>query len=154
MNKWIAVAIIILVILHAILATTAPKGNNDVLSFADNITNNENAINVSWLELRQFLFDLDEKEYTTDYVCRHFARDAHDAAEANGIKAAYVRIIFTDSSVHAVNGFATTDMGFILYDTVYNRVVYATVGESYWIGYTDPYLPSDEWVVSAIEIYW
>lgn len=51
------------------------------------------------------------------YVCADFAERLHNDAELAGIKAAFVSISFTSSSIgHACNAFQTTDAGLIYID--------------------------------------
>ncbi|MDM7917596.1 MAG: hypothetical protein QUS12_00320 [Methanosarcina sp.] len=47
--------------------------------------------------------------YTSKYVCSDFAEDVHNNAEQAWIKAARVKLEFTNASGHVCNAFYTTD---------------------------------------------
>jgi membrane-associated HD superfamily phosphohydrolase len=138
------------------------------------LVNNPEAKNVSYQELRNFLFedDTDKIPYIVDeYMCGEFAETLHNNAEESGIKAAFVGIQFKDGSIgHAFNGFITTDRGLIYIDvtgsqpgqarpTHLDRVVStlevgkARRAELLW---NDGlwYLIPDYKIVSLIEVYW
>lgn len=138
------------------------------------LVNNPEATNISYVELRNFLFedDTDKIPYIVDeYTCGEFAETLHNNAEGSGIKAAFVGIQFQDGSVgHAFNAFITTDRGLIYIDvtgsepgqprpTHLDRIVStlepgkARTAELIW---NDGmwYMIPDYKVVSQIEVYW
>jgi hypothetical protein len=84
------------------------------------LTNNPDARDVSFAELNSFLLedDTDEKIYVPGVrMCGAFAETLHDNAERAGIRAAWVGVDFDDDSIgHALNGFQTTDRGFVYID--------------------------------------
>jgi len=98
--------------------------DNYVVVGADNeyieLTNNPEAQDVAWSQLRQFLRndDTDEVIYDDDsFVCADFAEMLHNNAEEAGIRAAYVVIDFVEEGPgHACNAFYTTDLGLVYID--------------------------------------
>jgi hypothetical protein len=92
------------------------------------------------------------------YVCADYAEEVHNNAEAAGIKAAWVGINFTDSSIsdHACNAFNTTDRGLIFIDcTTGDKEVKVVRGEQFTsesLFSLDEYLPLG--VVQGIEVWW
>jgi len=64
-----------------------------------------------------------EKEYVGDgenlYVCRHFSQEINNNSEKQGIRCAYIGIIFSGDEPHAILAFNTTDKGMIYYDSSY-----------------------------------
>ena len=138
------------------------------------LVNNPEAMNVSYVELRNFLFedDTDKIPYIVDeFTCGEFAEILHNNAEESGIKAAFVGIQFKDGSIgHAFNAFITTDRGLIYIDvtgsqpgqerpTHLDRIVSslevgkARKAELIW---NDGmwYLIPDPKIISLIEVYW
>lgn len=81
---------------------------------------NTAATNPTWSQLKAFLSD--DKTETNTYIrnvydCSEFSRDVHNNAEAAGIRAAEVNILFEDEDVgHALNAFLTTDYGLVYID--------------------------------------
>ena len=138
------------------------------------LVNNPEAKNVSYKELRSFLYedDTDKNLYLVDeYMCGEFAEELHNNAEESGIKAAFVGIQFRDGSIgHAFNAFITTDRGLVYIDvtgsqpgeprpTHLDRLVStlevgkARRAELIW---NDGlwYLIPDYKIVSLIEVFW
>ena len=81
-----------------------------------------------------------------EYVCFEFATELNNNAEANGIRAAYVRIRFKEWA-HALVAFETVDRGLIFIEPQSDREVELVIGEPYpWYqvgarrtrGYDDP----------------
>lgn len=108
-------------------------------------------------EMREFLAR-DETDscsrITGEFVCSDFAAQLNNNAEANGIRAAYVRIRAKEWG-HAVVAFETVDRGLIFIEPQSDREVKLVIGESFpWylagaispIGYHDP--------VVEIQIIW
>jgi hypothetical protein len=138
------------------------------------LVNNPEAINISYVELRNFLFedDTDKHPYIVDeYTCGEFAETLHNNAEESGIKAAFVAIQFKDgSTAHAFNAFITTDRGLFYIDvtgsepgqprpTHLDRIVSTLeVGKSIKaeLIWNDGiwYMLPDYKIVSRIEVYW
>lgn len=65
-----------------------------------------------------------------EYVCFEFAADVNNNAEANGIRAAYVRIRFEEWG-HAVVAFETVDRGLIFIEPQTDKQVTLVIGEPY-----------------------
>ena len=138
------------------------------------LINNPEAVDISYMELRDFLYkdDTDKIPYIVDeYTCGEFAETLHNNAEEAGIKAAFVAIQFEDGSVaHAFNAFITTDRGLIYIDvtgsepgqvrpTHLDRIVSTLeVGKARkaQLIWNDGlwYMRSDPKIVSRIEVYW
>ncbi|HEY93422.1 MAG TPA: hypothetical protein G4O15_00595 [Dehalococcoidia bacterium] len=138
------------------------------------LVNNPEATNVSYIDLRNFLFedDTDKIPYLVDeYMCGEFAETLHNNAEESGIKAAFVGIHFKDgSTAHAFNAFITTDRGLMYIDvtgsqpgqarpTHLDRIVSTLeVGKtrSVELLWNDGlwYMIPDSKIVSRIEVYW
>lgn len=81
---------------------------------------NQNTVNPTWAQLVSFLAsdNTDKRPYVyPSYECGNFAYDVMvDAADA-GIRAAWVRLRFSDKTVgHVCNAFMTTDKGLIFVD--------------------------------------
>jgi len=85
-------------------------------------------------ELREFLAsdETDSNPFISgEYVCFDFATDLNNNAEANGIRAAYVRIRFKEWG-HAVVAFETADRGLIFIEPQSDKgVPELEVGRSY-----------------------
>jgi hypothetical protein len=85
---------------------------------------NSIAVNPTYDELVTFLKTdpTDQRDYvdmdnTGGYKCADFARDIHNNAEQNGIKAAFVAITFMGEDIgHAINAFETVDQGLVFVD--------------------------------------
>ncbi len=145
-----------------------PYRSGDALELV--LTNNSNAKNPTWLELRAFLLEdkTDKNLYVDDvYMCGNFAEELHNNAEAAGIRAAFVAIHFYDDIPHAVNAFKTTDLGLVYIDitgdtkpiTLSNLDKKVTVAkDQLFTGYL--IFPEPGWstpsdgTVQSIEIYW
>lgn len=86
-------------------------GNGQVLT----LTNYNDATNPTYDQLLTFLKSnkIDEKPYTSTYVCSDFAKALHDSAEKAGIKAGWVG---AEGANHAFNVFETTDYGTVYID--------------------------------------
>ena len=108
-------------------------------------------------EMREFLArdKTDSKPYIkSEYVCNAFAAQLDNNAEADGIRAAYVRIR-SENWWHAVVAFETLDKGLIFIEPQSDRVVKLVIGEPFpWhlvgkanpLGYRDP--------IVEIQIIW
>lgn len=85
------------------------------------ITNNPNAVDVTYSELIQFVETdtTDQIIYNnTSFVCADYAELLHNTAEEQGIKAGVVSVNFKGLKIgHMFNIFNTTDRGKILIDT-------------------------------------
>lgn len=90
-------------------------------------------INPTFRELKEFLAR-DKTNLSPfvagEYVCFHYAADLNNNAEANGIRAAYVRIN-TQNWAHAVVAFETTDRGLIFIEPQSDREVKLIKGKPY-----------------------
>jgi len=107
------------------------------------LTNNPEAQDVTWSELKQFLGDddTDKEIYDLDtFVCGDFAEMLHNNAEEAGIRTAYVVMFFVDEEVgHTCNAFYTQDQGLVYIDCTgteegdvnADRLVQIAVGEQY-----------------------
>lgn len=84
------------------------------------LAQNPEATDVSWDELRRFLWDdrTDRARYDDGaFVCADFAERLHNNAEKAGIRAGYVFIQFPGNSpAHTCNVFETTDRGRVYVD--------------------------------------
>ena len=108
-------------------------GNGQVLT----LTNYNDATNPTYDQLLTFLKSnkVDEKPYTSTYVCSDFAKALHDSAEKAGIKAGWVG---AEGANHAFNVFETTDYGTVYIDctgiprggTLQDKQLNVEVGES------------------------
>ena len=106
------------------------------------LVNNLNATDPTYAELVAFI--IRDTTNTNDYikggpdgyVCADFAEAVHNNAEAAGIRAAWVALIFEGNiEGHALNTFETTDKGLVYIDCTGEL-------EKTWIGYI---LPNGEW---------
>ncbi|MBN2098657.1 MAG: zinc ribbon domain-containing protein [Dehalococcoidia bacterium] len=107
------------------------------------LTQNPDATDPSWAELRQFLYSdhTDSIPYDDDtFVCADFAEALHNNAEEAGIKSGYVVIRFVgETDGHACNVFHTTDRGTVYIDVTgtedgslnVDKTVDLAVGEYY-----------------------
>lgn len=85
------------------------------------LVNYKNATDPAWTELISFLKrdDTDALPYINgSFVCADFAERLHNNAEAGGIKAAFVGVVFVpdEERGHALNAFNTTDRGLVYVD--------------------------------------
>ena len=92
--------------------------------------------NPTYSELNDFLAQdkTDSNEYVSGrYVCFEFATELNNNAEANGIRAAYVRIRFNEWA-HAVVAFDTVDRGLIFIEPQSDREVELNIDKPYsWL---------------------
>jgi hypothetical protein len=107
------------------------------------LTQNPDATDPSWAELRRFLYSdrTDSIPYDDDtFVCADFAEALHNNAEEAGIKAGYVVVDFAgETDGHACNVFRTTDRGTVYIDDTgtldgndnADKTVDLAVGEDY-----------------------
>jgi hypothetical protein len=87
------------------------------------LTHNATAVNPTFDELVAFIQAdaTDTRKYVATgpdaYVCADFAEEVHNNAEAAGIRAAWVSLLFegTDEG-HALNAFETSDQGLVYID--------------------------------------
>jgi hypothetical protein len=85
-----------------------------------NLVNIQNAKDASYDEIKSFIL----KDKTDDgiyvervKICGDFAEMVHNNAEQNGIRAAFVAIMFENEQIgHALNAFQTTDKGLVYID--------------------------------------
>ena len=145
------------------------------------LVDNPGATNPTWGQLTTFLFQ-DQTEthtYIEDvYDCSQFSRDVHNNAEAAGIRAAEVQILFRNEvTCHALNAFLTTDYGLVYVDCTeepdtiarveagkkyraveLNRISGTNIrNDSWWDTLSSYYYVSSmggELVTSSIRIYW
>ena len=77
----------------------------------------------------------DENEYVEDthgvYVCSHFARDVCNNAEAEGLRCAFVSLIYSEGG-HALIAFDTVDEGLVYFDAITDERAKPVVGERYY----------------------
>ena len=67
------------------------------------LTDNATAVNPTWVELKEFLFEdkTDKNLYVDDvYMCGSFAEELHNNAEAIGIRTAFIVIHFYNADSH------------------------------------------------------
>jgi len=118
------------------------------------ITENRNATDPVYGQLISFLAD-DPTEagvYGPGHECSSFAVELHDSAEQCYIKAHIVRVVLSNSSVHMIVGFNTTDRGMIYVDDtgltqedidrnilLADRTVNLTIGSPYIRHFISPY---------------
>jgi hypothetical protein len=80
------------------------------------------------------------------YVCSHFSRDVCNNAEAEGLRCAFVLLVFSEGG-HAIVAFDTTDEGLVYFDAITDDRAEPEVGKHYYncietkAGYY--YLPPD-----------
>jgi hypothetical protein len=145
------------------------------------LTENISATDVTWKELKAFLFldKTDELPYI-DYVyeCASFAEELHNNAEARGIRAAFVALFFTDEFTgHALTAFHTTDKGLVYIDCSVgtDAVAYIEEDEEYGLvplqmassfsydfyrsyqrmsGLTFKLIPEEKQIIDLVFIYW
>lgn len=84
------------------------------------LIDNPAATNPTFQELKAFLAQdaTENHSYVINvYDCSEFSRDVHNNAEAAGIRAAVVHVLFAGESYgHALNAFLTTDYGLVYVD--------------------------------------
>jgi len=89
--------------------------------------------NPSYKELREFLAQdkTDSNPFISgEYVCFDYAAELNNNADANGIRAAYVRIRCQEWA-HAVVAFETVDRGLVFIEPQSDKEVELTVGRPY-----------------------
>lgn len=89
--------------------------------------------NPTYTELKEFLASdpTDSNPYISgEYVCFEFATEVNNNAEANGIRAAYVRLRFEEWA-HAVVAFETVDRGLVFIEPQSDMDVELVVGKPY-----------------------
>lgn len=138
-----------------------------------NLVNNDNAVEPTWLELKDFLLSdkTDQQPYIEySYECASYAEEVHNHSEARGIRAAFVAVFFlNDNEGHALNAFQTTDKGLVYincqgYDTVAyieDQKEYGLIeieqaeyfDYNYYIYYHDKAF-EPVGIVETVEIYW
>ena len=108
-------------------------------------------------EMREFLAHdktNDNSFIINEYVCSDFSAELKNNAEANGIRAAYVRIRSTEWR-HAVVAFETTDRGLIFIEPQSDREVELVTGKSfpwYMVGAVSALRSIDP--ITEIQIIW
>lgn len=108
-------------------------------------------------ELKEFLAvdKTDSREFISgEYVCFDYAAELNNNAEANGIRAAYVRIRSREWA-HAVVAFDTADRGLIFIEPQSDTEIELVIGRTYpwWLaGASSPLRYSD--VIEEIQIIW
>ena len=108
-------------------------------------------------ELREFLaHDKTDSNLFIEgeYVCFDFAAELNNNAEANGIRAAYVRIRFKEWA-HAVVAFETVDRGLIFIEPQSDKEVELVVGKPYpWQWAVTGRLTDYSETIVEIQIIW
>ncbi len=113
--------------------------------------------NPTYKELNEFLArdETDSNPFIRgEYVCFHFAAELNNSAEANGIRAAYVRIRSKEWG-HAVVAFQTADRGLIFIEPQSDEEVELVIAEPYpWqqVGATRP--TDYDVAIDEIQIIW
>jgi len=146
-----------------------PYRSGDALELV--LTNNNNAKDPTWLELRAFLLEdkTDKNLYIPgEYECGNFAEELHNNAEADGIRTAFVGIHYYDDVSHAINAFKTTDLGLVYVDVTgftsaitlpnLDKKAILAKDQVYVVTFIFPqggwYLTQGDSIVQSIEIYW
>jgi len=74
----------------------------------------------------------DQNEFVEEtYICSHFARDICNNAESEGLRCAYVGLIYPEGG-HAIIAFNTTDEGLAYFDPQSDERVKAAVGKRFY----------------------
>ena len=113
--------------------------------------------NPTYKEMREFLTrdKTDSNSFISgEYVCSDFAAQLNNNAEANGIRAAYVRIR-SEKWGHAVVAFETVDRGLVFIEPQSDTGLELVVGEPfpwYSVGAISPLTSFD--LVTEIQIIW
>lgn len=151
-----------------------PISHNNALELGDiTLINNPEAQETTWNELVGFLqsSDIPDRDYVraneggTEYVCRHFAADMHNDAEAAGIRSAYVVVTFSHKNwtiSHAIVAFDTTDRGRVYFEVTSRLMrVEPVIGATGPAGYRLFFMDDTEQVyygrvstVTKLEYYW
>lgn len=89
--------------------------------------------NPTYQEMKDFLRrdTTDRRYYTGRYDCENFASDVCNNAEAEGIRAAVVRLEYKKTA-HKIVAFETTDKGLIFIEPQEDKEVRIEVGIKYW----------------------
>jgi len=75
---------------------------------------------------------IDKKNYKEDtYICSHFARDVCNNAEAEGLRCAYVGLIYPEGG-HAIIAFNTIDEGLVYFEPQSDEIVTPVIGKRYY----------------------
>jgi len=75
---------------------------------------------------------IDKKNYKEGiYVCSHFARDVCNNAEAEGLRCAYVGLVFQEGG-HAIIAFNTIDEGLVYFEPQSDEIVTPVIGKQYY----------------------
>ena len=113
--------------------------------------------NPTYKEMMEFLAgdETDSNPFIKgEYVCFDFAAELNNNAEANGLRAAYVRIRAKEWG-HAVVAFETVDRGLVFIEPQSDKDIPLVIGEPYpWqqVGANRPMNYDD--VVAEIQIIW
>ncbi len=74
----------------------------------------------------------DSNKFVEDtYVCSHFARDVCNNAESEGLRCAYVGLIYPEGD-HAIIAFETIDKGLVYFDPQSDDKVKPVIGKRYY----------------------
>jgi len=74
----------------------------------------------------------DQNEFVEDiYVCSHFARDVCNDAESEGLRCAYVGLIYPEGG-HAIIAFNTIDEGLVCFEPQSDEMVTPVIGKRYY----------------------
>ena len=74
----------------------------------------------------------DQNEFSEDiYVCSHFARDVCNDAEFEGLRCAYVGLIYPEGG-HAIIAFSTIDEGLVYFDPQSDERATPIIGKRYY----------------------
>jgi hypothetical protein len=90
--------------------------------------------NPTYAQAMQFVFSdkTDSQAYVvSEYNCANFSADFQANARRAGFDCGYVTLFFTDSSIHALDCFNTTDRGTIYVEPQTDELVTLAVGEVY-----------------------
>ena len=74
----------------------------------------------------------EENEFVEDtYICSHFARDVCNNAESEGLRCAYVGLIYPEGG-HAIIAFNTIDEGLVYFDPQSDERAAPIIGKRYY----------------------
>jgi hypothetical protein len=65
------------------------------------------------------------------YVCSHFSRDVCNNAEGEGLRCAYVALVYPEMG-HAIVAFNTVDQGLVYFDAITDERARPVIGERYY----------------------
>jgi len=75
----------------------------------------------------------EREQYIEDeYICQDFAMDVCNHAEEEGIRCAYVNILFPDGKGHAIVAFNTIDRGLVYIEPQTDELVEPRIGKHYY----------------------